>query len=170
MTNTKTERQLVGAYLDVQNIYYTVKQQYNAHFNYQSFMKEYLKGKDFGFAIAFATNKNDKNQKCFQGLLRSYGYQVKLIDYILRQDQSAKADWDVGITLEIMNDLPRLKKLILVSGDGDFAFVVESLKKRKNVEVVVVGVAELTAAKLIQHADEFIPIKDDLLLPIPNKW
>jgi uncharacterized LabA/DUF88 family protein len=53
---------------------------------------------------------------------------------------------------------------VLASGDGDFDLLVQKIRDKYSVSVEVYGVAELTAASLIQAADKFVPIKDHLLL------
>lgn len=161
----------VGAYLDIQNIYYTVKQEHKCHFNFKKYMDLLQKEGKLVFANAYATNKNDNNQKRFQSLLLSFGYQVKLIDYIQRKDGTAKADWDVGIAVDMTKDASDLDKIILVSGDGDFEHVIKHLKStHEDLEIEVYGVPELTSSRLINSADRFTPINTEFLLSIPDRW
>ena len=62
----------------------------------------------------------DEKQTEFQNILRAIGFEVKLKPFISRRDGSAKADWDVGITIDILEFLKHSDKIILASGDGDF--------------------------------------------------
>jgi uncharacterized LabA/DUF88 family protein len=56
--------------------------------------------------------------------------------------------------------------VVLASGDGDFALLVNKIRKDFGVSVEVYGVAQLTAISLINSASKFVAIEDDLLLKI----
>jgi len=53
---------------------------------------------------------------------------------------------------------------VLASGDGDFDLLINKIRKDFGVSVEVYGVAQLTAASLINAASKFVSIEDDLLL------
>ncbi|HAD45853.1 MAG TPA: nuclease, partial [Alcanivorax sp.] len=84
--------------------------------------------------------------------------------FLQRADGSAKGDWDVGITIDIMEQAPSVDRVVLASGDGDFAILADHIRARHGCQVEVYGVAPLTAAALMRAADDFIPIEGDLLL------
>src|SRR3984957_8377577 len=154
----------VAVFVDVQNVYYTTRQQFSRHFDYNKFWAEVTRGRRVVKAIAFAIERDDEKQRQFQNILRAIGFEVKLRPYIQRNDGSAKGDWDVGITLDVLEYAPEADVVVLVSGDGDFDLLVQKVRGKHGVSVEVYGVAELTAASLIRAADRFVPIKDDLLL------
>ena len=156
----------VAIFVDVQNIYYTTRQQFSRHFDYNKFWAAATANRKVVKAIAFAIDRNDEKQKQFQNILRAIGFEVKLKPFIQRMDGSAKGDWDVGITLEVLEYAPQADVIVLVSGDGDFDLLVERIRERHGVSVEVYGVAELSAGTLIRAADRFIAIKDPLLLGI----
>ncbi len=160
----------VAIFVDVQNIYYTVKQQYNCHFDYTNFFEQVVRGRELVTALAYATDRGDNKQTGFQNILRGIGFSVKLIPFIQRQDGSAKGDWDVGIALDMMEWAKQVDVIVLASGDGDFAKVVESVIQKYQVEVDVYGVPDLTAASLKNAASRYLPVKGKLLLPIPKSW
>ena len=157
--------QKVAVFVDVQNVYYTVKQSFDCHFNYQAFWDEVTSGREVVKAFAYAIDRGDPKQIKFQQILESIGFEVKLKPFIQRRDGSAKGDWDVGITLDMIEFGAEAEIAVLVSGDGDFDLVVKKLKDSHNVAVEVYGAAGLTAASLINAATRFIPIKGRLLLP-----
>jgi uncharacterized LabA/DUF88 family protein len=154
----------VSVFVDVQNIYYTTKQAYNRHFDYNVFWAEVTQNREVVKAIAYATNKGDEKQKEFQNILRGIGFEVKLKQFIQRSDGSRKGDWDVGITIDILDYAKNSDIIILASGDGDFDLLAYKIKKEYNIPVEVYGVPQLTADSLINAASKFIPIKDSLLL------
>ncbi len=172
MKKTLSKRQMdrVAVFADVQNIYYTVKQQHNCHFDYGSFLREVTVGRNRVKAIAYAVDKGDKKQAQFQQILTKIGFEVKLQPYIQRADGSAKGDWDVGITLDMLEYAERVDTIVLASGDGDYALAVDKLTSEFAVSVEVYGVPELTANRLIESSTRFVPIQGSLLLPIPTTW
>jgi uncharacterized LabA/DUF88 family protein len=115
-------------------------------------------------AIAYAIDKGDSKQINFQQIIENIGFEVKLKPFIKRSDGSRKGDWDVGITIDIMDYAQKSDVIVLASGDGDFDILADKIKKEYNVIVEVYGVQELTATSLIECATRFIPIQGDLLL------
>ena len=154
----------VAIFVDVQNIYYTVKQTYGCHFNYTAFWNQVTSNRTVVKAYAYAIDRGDAKQMNFQKILESIGFEVKLKPFIQRRDGSAKGDWDVGITLDMIEHATDIDIAVLASGDGDFDLLVTKLRTVHNVDVEVYGAEKLTANSLIQAASRFIPIEDSLLL------
>jgi uncharacterized LabA/DUF88 family protein len=154
----------VAVFVDVQNVYYTVKQIYGCHFDYRAFWDQVTAGREVVRAFAYAIDRKDQKQIQFQQILESIGFEVKLKPFIQRSDGSAKGDWDVGISLDMIELANEVDVAVLVSGDGDFDLAVRKLRDAHGVEVEVYGVRKLTAASLIQAATRFVPIEQHLLL------
>jgi uncharacterized LabA/DUF88 family protein len=153
----------VAVFADVQNIYYTVKQAYQKHFNYQAFWNQISLNRNIVIAYAYAIDKNDSKQQGFQQILRNIGFEIKLKPYIQRSDGSTKGDWDVGITLDVIEYASSVDTVILLSGDGDFDLLLQKIKNKNQVQTEVYGVRNLTAVSLIKSADYFFPIENPLL-------
>ena len=151
-------------FVDVQNIYYTVRQTYNCHFNYNAFLSEITKDRELVKAFAYAIDKRDNKQMKFQKILETIGFEIKLKPFIQRRDGSAKGDWDVGITIDVLDYAGKSDIIVLASGDGDFDLLINKIKKEFNVEVEVYGVTDLTATSLIDAATRFVPIRGNLLM------
>ncbi|PTU31750.1 LabA-like NYN domain-containing protein [Stenotrophobium rhamnosiphilum] len=154
----------VALFVDVQNIYYTTKQAFNCNFDYNAFWKMATHNRQVVKATAFAIDRGDEKQKQFQNILRAIGFEVKLKPFIQRADGSSKGDWDVGITLDVMEHAPSVDVVVLASGDGDFDQLVDRVREKHNVAVEVYGVEQLTAGSLIRSASRFVPIEKGLLL------
>ncbi len=154
----------VAIFVDVQNIYYTTRQAFGAHFDYNAFWRQVTSGREVVKATAFAVDRNDEKQKQFQNILRGIGFEVKLKPFITRADGSAKGDWDVGITLDVMDCAASTDIVVLASGDGDFDLLVQRLCERHGIEVEVYGVQQLTAGALMRAATRFVPIDERFLL------
>jgi uncharacterized LabA/DUF88 family protein len=161
----------VSLFVDVQNIYYTTKQIYNAHFDYNAFWAVATLNRDVVKAVAYAVDRNDLQQKQFQNILRGIGFEVKLKPFIQRNDGTSKGDWDVGITVDIMESAADTDIVVLASGDGDFDLLVNKIRNKYGVQVEVYGVRELTSLSLINAASVYISIEKDLLMKrrsLPN--
>jgi uncharacterized LabA/DUF88 family protein len=154
----------IAIFVDVQNIYYTVSDGLRGHFDYNAFWKRVV-NEDCNVvsANAYAIDRNDEKQEQFQNILRSIGFEVKLRPYISRMDGSSKGDWDVGITVDMLEIAPSVDRLILLSGDGDFDLLVEKLIL-KNKIVDVYGVPQLTADSLKRVASNYYPIDNSFLM------
>ncbi len=152
----------IALFADVQNIYYTTRQAYGRSLDYRKVWQRISETGTITTAIAYAIERNDEGQLKFRKALSHIGFMVKLKPYIQRSDGSAKGDWDVGITIDIMKLAPGVDKVILLSGDGDFDLLLKEI--RQQCEAEVYGVPSLTANSLINAADVFHPIADDLLI------
>jgi uncharacterized LabA/DUF88 family protein len=154
----------VAIFVDVQNIYYTTKQAYARNFDYNAFWAQVTADREVVNAFAYAIDKSDEKQRQFQNILKAIGFEVKLKPYIQRADGSAKGDWDVGITLDVMDFSERADIVVLASGDGDFDLLVRRIIAKYGVEVEIYGVEQLTADSLVRAATRFVSIEDDLLM------
>ena len=160
MSDPKT----VSIFVDVQNIYYTTRQQYKRNFDYNKFWRVITENRIVKNAIAYATDRDDKKQKEFQNILRGIGFDVKLKPYIQRSDGTAKADWDVGITIDVMEYAKNSDIIVLASGDGDFDMLLRHVKQKHDTKFELYSVENLTSISLIREASRYFPITDDLLL------
>ena len=154
----------VSIFVDVQNIYYTTKQEFNSHFDYNKFWKLVTHEREVLTAIAYTTNKGDSKQIQFQNILRGIGFTVKLKPFISRSDGSSKGDWDVGITIDIMEYARKSDIIVLASGDGDFDILIHKIRSLYDNNTEIYGVSNLTAYSLKSSASTFFPIDSNLLL------
>lgn len=154
----------IAIFVDVQNIYYTTKAKFNRNFDYNKFWSQITRNRSVIAAIAYATSKGDKKQLEFQKILRAIGFDVKLKPYIVRADGSAKGDWDVGITIDVMKYAKKADSIVLVSGDGDFDLLLKEIQKEYGTLSEVFGVRSLTSNTLIQQCTKFTEIDEQLLL------
>jgi len=156
----------IAIFVDVQNIYYTTRDAYGRPFNYRSLWKKIAQQGEIVAATAYAINKGDDQQIKFQDALKHIGFEVKLKPYIQRRDGSAKGDWDVGITIDIMETAAsgEVDTIILLSGDGDFDLLLKKVNQAYGVTTEVYGVPKLTAGSLVEAACHFHPIQRDYLI------
>lgn len=155
----------VALFADVQNLYYTARDAFGRYIDYTRLWQEIVGQAPVTVANAYAIERHDPRQQKFQRTLREIGFNVRLKPFIQRRDGSAKGDWDVGITLDMVEAAEHTRRLVLLSGDGDFAELIERLQTRFEARVEVYGVASLTARALSRAADSFTPIDERFLLP-----
>lgn len=151
-------------FVDVQNIYYTTRDTFKRPFNYRAFYQTVAQSHTINIANAYAIDRGDQQQQKFQSALRHIGFEVKLKPFIQRADGSAKGDWDVGITIDVMEAAPTVDEIILLSGDGDFAMLLDKVNQKYGCRTSVYGVLSLTANTLINAASEFVDIDQKWLI------
>jgi uncharacterized LabA/DUF88 family protein len=156
----------IALFVDVQNIYYTVRDAYQGFFNYQALWDQLSQQYQIVLANAYAIDRDNTKQKSFQQTLRNMGFDINLKPYIQRADGSAKGDWDVGIAIDMMDAAARqdIDKLVLLSGDGDFDRLLERIYRNNGKQTIVYGVPQLTAASLVNAASLFCPINRAMLM------
>ena len=154
----------VSLFVDVQNIYYTTKSAYQRNFDYNKFWTQATLDRQVVTARAYAISRGDRKQTEFQNILRAIGFDVKLKPFIRRSDGSSKGDWDVGITIDVIEYAQESDIIVLASGDGDFDLLIKAIKIKFNTDSEIYGVPDRTASSLIAEATWFKPIDDKLLL------
>lgn len=154
----------IAIFVDVQNIYYTTRDSYGRQFDYRKLWKRIGAQGEVVIANAYAIQRDDDKQKKFQDALKHIGFTVKLKPYIQRSDGSAKGDWDVGITIDVMEAAKVVDTVVLLSGDGDFDMLLQKINNDYGVYTEVYGVPALTANSLIDAASLYHQIDKELLL------
>ncbi len=154
----------IAVFVDVQNIYYTTRQAYGRQFNYRKLWQRISAEGEIVSAIAYATHRGDEKQYKFQNALRQIGFTVKLKPFIQRSDGSAKGDWDVGITIDVMEAARDVDTVVLLSADGDFDLLLKKIHMDYGISTEVYGVPALTANSLIDSAGVYNRVEEDLLL------
>lgn len=154
----------IAVFADVQNIYYTTRQAYGRQFNYRKLWQRVSTEGEIISATAYAIDRGNDKQLRFQDALKHIGFSVKLKPYIQRSDGSAKGDWDVGITIDVLETAKAVDTVVLLSGDGDFDLLLHKIKQDFDVNTEVYGVPAFTARSLIDSASTWHRIEDDLLL------
>ncbi len=154
----------IAIFADVQNIYYTTRDCYGKPFNYRRFWQHITQQGNIVAANAYAIHRGDDKQLKFQNALKDIGFNIKLKPFIQRADGSAKGDWDVGITIDVLSIANGVDTIILLSGDGDFDLLLEKVKRDYGVNTEVYAVEALTANTLKTSANVFHAITEDMLL------
>jgi len=157
----KHKDQRVAILIDVQNLYHSAKNLYNARVNFSEILKTALSGRKLVRAIAYVIKTETGEEAAFFEALTKMGIETKMKDLQIFPGGVKKGDWDVGIAVDAirLGDF-FIDVLILATGDGDFVPLVEYLKNRgRQVEIIAFG--RSTSAKLKEVADDFIDMSAD---------
>jgi len=114
------KEQRIGVFVDVQNLYYSAKNLYNAKANFANVLKTVTRGRKLIRAIAYVIKTEAMKEKTFFEALEKIGFDIRSKDLQIFYGGAKKGDWDVGIAMDIIELASKLDVVILVSGDGDF--------------------------------------------------
>jgi uncharacterized LabA/DUF88 family protein len=152
----KNKEQRVGIFVDVSNLYYSARH-YGARVNFETLLKTATAGRKLVRAIAYVVKANNPDEESFFGALDKMGFEVREKDLQIFAGGRKKADWDVGIAMDMIKMSGHLDVLVLVSGDGDYIPLVDYLQNHGNlVEVIAFG--DGTSNKLVEQADDFFDL------------
>lgn len=157
MTIIKHKNQRVGVFLDVQNLYHCARSLHNKKVNFESVVKHIVQDRSLIRAIAYVTKTETGEESAFFEALVSKGIETKSKDLQIFSDNTKKADWDVGLSIDMVTLAPKLDVVVLVSGDGDFVPALEYIQKL-GCQIEVAAFERTCSYKLIDIAEDFIDI------------
>ncbi len=161
MSVIKHEGQRVGVFIDTQNLYHSAKNLYRANVNFGQIVKEAVGNRSLIRAIAYVITTEGGEEKGFFEALEKVGIETKTKPLQIFGSGAKKADWDVGLAIDAVKMGPKLDTVIIVSGDGDFAPLVDYLKTNEGCQVEVVAFGKSTSSKLLEVADDFIDLDEN---------
>ncbi|MDO8577296.1 MAG: NYN domain-containing protein [Candidatus Wildermuthbacteria bacterium] len=167
----KNKDQRVAVFIDVQNLYHSAKNLYQARVNFGEVLKSAVAGRHLVRAFGYVVRTKTGEEKPFFEALLKLGIETRVKDLQEYYGGLKKADWDVGIAVDAIKTSGSVDVVTLISGDGDFAPLVEYLKNHgKRVEVMAFG--KSTSSKLREVADEFLDLEEtaDKYLLKPRRW
>ncbi len=157
----KYKSQRVGVFVDVQNMYYSAKNLYEAKVNFLKLLDYAASGREMVRAIAYVVKGPQSEEDNFFTALSKIGFEVKTRDLQVFFGGAKKGDWDVGMCMDAIRMAQKLDVVVLVSGDGDFEPLVNYLKYSQGCVVEVMAFGRTASSKLKEAADEFIDLEND---------
>jgi len=157
------KKETVAVFVDSQNLYYSARMGYAAKVNYEKLLRLITGNRNLIKAYAYIVQPPEGDVRPFATSLERIGYIVKAKDVRTRANGSAKANWDMGIALDILGILDRVDTIVLASGDGDFVPLVDFIKS-KNKRVEIFAFPDNTAYDLKEKADRFEPLGENVIL------
>ena len=155
----KHEEQRVGIFIDAQNLYHSAKNLYKKKVNFGAILDDAVAGRQLVRAIAYVITTESGEEKSFFEALEKLGIETKTKDLQIFYGGAKKADWDVGIAVDMIRLAPKLDAVVLVSGDGDFVPLVEYLKTMTQVEAISFG--KSSSGKLKEVVDDFLDMGEN---------
>lgn len=153
----------VGVFVDVQNMFYAARQQFNGRLDFQRLLSMASQDRRLERAVAYIVETPDVDQSNFISLLNHSGYEVKSKKLRTRGDGSAKGNWDMEMAMDIISFIEKLDVVVLVSGDGDFVSLVKKIQDEYNVQCEIYGFEHNTAVDLKEVGDAFVPIGKEFI-------
>jgi len=152
----------IGIFADISNLYYCTSKKYKRKIDYRKFYNFIADLGDIRYAIGYGAQMEDE-ARAFILALRGIGFEPKYRtpkQYDNDGQFRRKADWDVGIAIDIVERINDLDIIVLGSADGDMVPVVRYSKDRgKDVIILACRISR----DLKRVATESIEIPESLL-------
>lgn len=155
MDTNKHLEQRVGVFVDVQNMYYSAKNLYQAKVNFARVLEDGLANRKLIRAFAYVIKADVGAEKDFFEALSKIGFEVRMKDLQIFFGGDKKGDWDVGICMDAVRLIPKIDVMVLVSGDGDYVDLLEYAKSQ-GVRTEIIAFGQTGSGKLFDTADEVI--------------
>ncbi|MDO8560876.1 MAG: NYN domain-containing protein [bacterium] len=150
----KHKEQRVAVFIDVQNMYHSARNLFNARVNFGEVVKEAVAGRKLIRAFAYVVRTKTGEEKAFFDALVKSGIETRVKDLQEFFGGAKKADWDVGMAMDAVRTAEIADNIVIVSGDGDFVPLIEYLKGRGR-RVEVIAFDRTASQKLKEAADDF---------------
>lgn len=157
--------QRVGLFVDTQNLYYSARDLFDKHVDYQRLLQVALRGRRLANATAYAVEREgDSSAYGFITKLSRLGYRVRRRKVrVHRSDDSGRTlmegDWDMGIAADMVRSWEHLDVIALASGDADFVPIL-LLAQERGLRVEVLAFKESAGQELIDLADAYLPLDE----------
>ncbi len=156
----KHKDQRVGVFIDTQNMYYSARNIFHRKVNFKNIVLDAVADRKLIRAIAYVVATEDGQEKPFFDALEKAGIEAKAKDLQEFSSGAKKADWDVGLAIDVVQTLDVLDVVIIVSGDGDFQPLVNYVQARgRLVEIMAFG--QTTSSALRSMVKEFTDLSEN---------
>lgn len=159
MTHFRDQR--VGVFVDVQNMYYSAKNLYNAKVNFAQILKSAVANRSLIRAIAYVIKADVKEEQNFFDALEKIGFEVRSKDLQIFAGGAKKGDWDIGLAMDTIELAPKLDTIVIVSGDGDYVPLLYHLRHALGCRIEVIAFGKSSSSLLRQECDQFIDLDLD---------
>ncbi len=154
----------IAIFIDGSNLFYAALQ-LGIEIDYSKLLHRLTAGSRLLRSFFYTgVDRTNEKQQGFLLWMRRNGYRVIAKDLVQLPDGSKKANLDVEISVDMMALVGAYDTAVLVSGDGDLAYAVDSISYR-GARVEVVSLRSMTSDSLINVADRYIDldqIKEDI--------
>ncbi len=152
--------QRVNIFIDTQNIYHSAKNLFNAKVDFKRLVDFLVGERNLVQVLAYVIQSDftPKEIDFFEALINQ-GIKLRIKELQVYPDGTKKADWDVGIAVDVIRFSSLVDVVILVTGDGDFYHLVEYLQQQGK-QVEIAGFSQTTSVKLKESADFYYDLNE----------
>jgi uncharacterized LabA/DUF88 family protein len=150
----------VGVFVDMQNLYHSAKNLYQARVNFAELMKIAVQDRQVVRALVYVVKGGEsEEEQAFFDALQKTGFELKMKDLQVFAGGAKKADWDVGLAVDVISMSKQLDVVVLVTGDGDFVPLVEYLQHNGMI-VEAVSFGRSTSMRLKEAVNNFTDLDE----------
>lgn len=148
----------VCVFIDVKNQFYTINKKWNNRkLNYEKYLDKCKQFGEISRAFAYGT-QIDKVASKFISCLHHIGYEPNFKEI----EQHTWYCWDVGITIEIVNQITHKRCDVIILGTSNRTLIPAILwAKAQGIRVIVMGCGIHNDIR--EACDEWVEIKEDML-------
>jgi len=164
--------------LDVQNLWYSTRYIYGKEYrvDYSALLefvqKSVIQESEANLdATAYLVVSSHHDQTNFITALRGIGFNIKKRHLIFNKSRNTpqNTNWDVGITADAFMQDDEYDTFVLVSGDGDFTYLVEPLRELGK-EVIVCSFEDNISKSLATSASKVYYFDDTVVYDPKQRW
>lgn len=152
--------QRVGIFIDTQNMYYSARYLFKRKVDFKHIVEDATSGRKLIRAMAYVIKTKGEEGRPFFDALEKAGIELREKDLIEYASGHKKGDWDVGLTIDVVRMLDMLDVVVLVSGDGDYAPLVQFCQARGRI-VELMSFGETTSSILTEIIDAHIDMSQN---------
>ncbi len=152
--------QRVGIFIDTQNMYYSARYLFKRKVDFKNIVADATSNRRLIRAMAYVIRTKGEEGRPFFDALEKAGIELREKDLIEYASGHKKGDWDVGLTIDVVRMLDMLDVVVLVSGDGDYAPLVQFCQARGRI-VELISFGETTSSILTEIVDAHIDMSQN---------
>lgn len=155
----QTPNRRVGVFIDVQNMYYSARNLFNRKVNFPKIVQETTGDGQLVRALAYAVTTETGDESPFLEALEKNNIEVIAKDLIEYDSGHKKANWDVGMAIDVVRMVDMLDVVVMVSGDGDFAPLADYVRGKGRI-FHVASFRESTSSELLEVTDVYTNLSE----------
>ncbi|MHA2063602.1 MAG: NYN domain-containing protein [Candidatus Thorarchaeota archaeon] len=154
--------------VDVQNLFYSVRDNFDtdARVDFKKLLEIATNNRDEAIlAQAFIAQYGPNQDKSVVGALKAVGYEVHVKQVKIRKGKYTRTDLDsdmILVAMDVVTKNPKVKTVVVASGDSDFVPLYDKLKER-DIRVEVLGFQDSMSTEL-QHCVDSIRLLGKTIL------
>ncbi len=152
--------QRVGVFIDTQNMYYSARYLFRRKVNFKNIVEDATAGRRLIRALSYVVSTPGAEEQPFFDALVKSGIELRSKELIEYASGHKKADWDVGLAIDVVKMLDMLDVVVIVSGDGDYLPLVQYAQSRGRI-VEVFAFGETTSSMLREGVDDYTNLSEN---------